>query len=391
MTISDTFWITAVVLGVGLFYKVPAVLRGGRNPLARQVGGLLIAAVGVFFFAAPSVIAAMNDLTGITNFSAPWVYSLLTGFSASCLLLIIKWRGGTPESIRRATWYVYGSYGTVALGLWICFALGDHHVERTRDFDTYYATTPWSREMILLYLLAHTVAVLLTSALLWTWESRVRGTGWLHVGVVMLTVGYAMNLLYDIAKLIPVIARWNGRDDLNWMSTDLAPPIAAVVGLLIGFGFVVPHAGERMAQRLAASREYRALAPLAQALQQVPAASSPVTISRFSSLQLRLTHRRTFVRDAVRQLHAYIDYDRREQDLRAHRSQGKTPSEAEALADAAAIKAAVGRLRSGGTQPAAPARPLADGAADLVSISRALRELPSDAVHRTAADESAVR
>ncbi|MFF8730127.1 MAB_1171c family putative transporter [Streptomyces sp. NPDC015171] len=388
---NGTFWITAVVLSLGLFYKIPAVLRGGRNPLARQVSGLLVAAVGVFFFAAPSVIAAMNDLTGITNFSAPWVYTLLTGFCASCLLLIIKWRGGASESIRRATWWVYGSYGTVVVGLWVCFALGDHHVERLRDLDTYYATTPWMREMIVLYLLAHTVAVLLTSALLWTWESRVRGTGWLHVGVVLLTVGYAMNLLYDIAKLTPVVARWNGRSDLDWLNTRVAPPIAVVVGLLIGLGFLVPHVGDRISQHRNAGREYRALAPLAHALKQVPAASGPVTISRFAPLRLRLTHRRTFVRDAVRQLQPYVDLQRREHDQQLYLSQGKPPGQAEALAAAAAIKAALARLQTADTSAAAAARPPADGAADLVSISRALRRLSSTAVHRTATEEGVVR
>jgi drug/metabolite transporter superfamily protein YnfA len=386
MTMSDSFWITAVVLGIGMCYKLPALVRAGRNPLARQVGGLLLAATAVFFFAAPSTIEQMNDLTGITNFSAPWVYSLLVGFSASCLLLIIKWRGGAPESIRRATWWVYGSYGTLLAGLWICFALSDHPVERLRDLDTYYATTPWMREMILLYLAAHTIAVLITSALLWTWERRVRGTGWLHTGVVMLTVGYAMNLLYDAAKFTAVIARWNGHD-LDYMSTSVAPPIAAVVGVLIGLGFVVPHVGERMSQRLAAHREYRALAPLARTLQPVPAASSPVSLGRSAPLKLRLTQRRTFVRDALRHLQPYMDPDHHDQALKAFLGEGKKHDRAQALADAATVTAAVERLKAG-HGPVTDQPPV--DISDPVSISRALRRLPSvHAVRWTRSKESA--
>ncbi|MFI5990325.1 MAB_1171c family putative transporter [Streptomyces sp. NPDC051362] len=370
------FWIIAAVLGIGLAYKLPSFLRGVRNPLARQVVGLLVAACCVFFFAAPTTIAAVNDLTGIPNFSAPWVYTLLVGFCASCLLLIVKWRGGTPESVRRATWWVYGSYGAGAVGLWVCFAMGDHHVERTRDLDTYYATTPWMREMILIYLLGHTVAVVITSALLWTWERRVRGTGWLHAGVVLLTVGYALNLAYDAVKLIPYFARWAGRTDLDYLSTDVAPPVAALVGLLIALGFIVPHAGQSISQRLSASRAYRALGPLARTLDQVPSASAPVALGRFTALNLRLTRRKTSIRDALRTLSPYLDDELRERTLARHLDQGVKRSLAEALADAAAITAAVQTLRD--KRPAAP-KPTArqrppEGGYDLISISRAMRK-----------------
>ncbi|MGW4951562.1 MAB_1171c family putative transporter [Streptomyces parvulus] len=373
MSMSDTFWLVALLLSVGVCYKLPAIVRIGGNPLARQVGGLLIAATGVFFFAAPDVIEKVNDLTGIVNFSAPWVYSLLVGFSASCLLLIIKWRGGNERNIRRATWWVYGSYGTLLVFLWLCFAMGDHHVERLRDLDTYYATTPWMREMILLYLAAHTAAVLVTSALLWGWERTVRGTGWLHTGVVLLTVGYALNLLYDAAKLTAVVARWNGHN-LDYLSTDVAPLIATVVGLLIGFGFVVPHIGDRVSQHLAARREYRDLAPLARTLEDVPAASAPVSLGRTASLRLRLTHRRTFVRDALRHLHPYVDTGLHQRAVQHLLATGKKPDRAQALADAAAITAAVARMQAGGS-PLVGQPPIDLG--EPAVISRALRALPS--------------
>ncbi|MFE6639510.1 MAB_1171c family putative transporter [Streptomyces tendae] len=371
---SSSFWLIGVALAIGLIYKLPAVLNGGRNPLARQVAGLLVAAVCVFFFAAPATIAAVNDYVGIPNIAAPWVYSLLTGFSASCLLLIVKWRGGTPESLRRTTWWVYGSYGALIVALWACFALSDPGVERVRDLDTYYATTPWMREMILLYLLGHTVAVLTTSALLWTWESRVRGTGWLHVGVVLLSLGYVLNFAYDIAKLTAVTARWVGAN-LDHLSTSVAPPVAGTSGILVALGFIVPHAGERITQRAAARREYRALAPLAEMLRPVPAASATVVLGRFASREMRLTQRRTFVRDALRQLQPYMDVDHRDEIERAYIDSGKKPAKARALADASVIPAAITRLQAG---DGLPARAPDSDISDPVSISRAMRKLPRD-------------
>ncbi|MFG2632588.1 MAB_1171c family putative transporter [Streptomyces sp. NPDC048362] len=372
--VYNPYSLTAVVLVVSLAYKLPAVIRSGRNPLLRQVGGLLLAACGVFIFAAPPTIRVVNDVTGVTNFSAPWVYSLLTGFCASCLLLIIKWRGGPAASIRRAKYWVYGSYGTLVSALWILFALGDHDVERLRDLDTYYANTPYMREMIVLYLLGHTVAVLITSALLWSWEGRVRGTGWLHRGVVLLGVGYAMNLLYDGVKLTPIVARWTGRDDLDWMSTDLAPPIAALVGLLIALGFILPHAGERLSHWWAIRREYRALRPLARVLHSVPAASAPVALGRFAPIELRLTRRQTFIRDALRHVAPFMDAALRERTREHHLAVGGEPAAAEAAADAATITAAVLSLRA--DDPKAPERPLQqppESMQALVPVSRALR------------------
>ncbi|MEU2968987.1 MAB_1171c family putative transporter [Streptomyces ardesiacus] len=371
---SSSFWLIGVALAIGLMYKLPAVLNGGRNPLARQVAGLLVAAVCVFFFAAPATIAAVNDYVGIPNIAAPWVYSLLTGFSASCLLLIVKWRGGTPESLRRTTWWVYSSYGALIVALWVCFALSDPSVERVRDLDTYYATTPWMREMIVLYLLGHTVAVVTTSVLLWTWESRVRGTGWLHAGVVLLSIGYVLNFAYDVAKLTAVTGRWVGAN-LDHLSTNLAPPVAGTSGILVALGFIVPHAGERMTQRAAARREYRALAPLAEVLRPVPAASATVVLGRFASLEMRLTQRRTFVRDALRQLQPYMDVDHRDEIERTYVDSGKKPAKARALADASVIPAAIARLQAG---DGLPARTSDGDISDPVSISRAMRKLPRD-------------
>lgn len=49
-------------------------------------------------------------------------------------------------------------YGVVSVALVGLYLLGDCREERLRDLDTYYATTPFIREMIVLYLAALTVA-----------------------------------------------------------------------------------------------------------------------------------------------------------------------------------------------------------------------------------------
>ncbi|MEU3556036.1 MAB_1171c family putative transporter [Streptomyces fragilis] len=364
---------TAIILVASLLYKLPTVIRAGRNPLLRQVGGLLAAACGVFIFAQPATIAVVNETVGITNVSAPWVYSLLTGFCAVCLLLIIRWRGGTPRTVRRAGYWVYAGYGAVLVALWVLFALGDADVERLQDFDTYYATTPFIREMIVLYLTGHMVAVVITSGLLWTWENRVRGTGWLHPGVVLLGVGYAANLAYDFAKLTPVVAHWFGNSRLDWMNTQLAPLIAALVGVLIALGFILPHLGAHISHRLTVRRDHRALGPLAKALGPVPTASAPVALGRWSPIDLRLTRRQTVIRDALRHLAPFLDAGLRERTRAACLAAGSTPAEADAQGDAAAIVAAVATMQTSTPGQPRTGRTAYDGLHDLTAISRALR------------------
>ncbi|MET7442042.1 hypothetical protein [Streptomyces sp. NPDC005568] len=226
-----SFWIPLAVLAVALAIRLPGIIKLWQDPLLRAVGGLLLLACAVFVFAAPDTIAWTNRVTGVPNISAPVVYTLLTAFCGSCLLLVIAWRNGLSEHsprTRRATRWVLALYTGVIVALWALFALADVPDERVRDLDTYYARTAFMREEILLYLLAHTAACLVTSRVIWNWI-RTGGLGpWLRGGLRFMGVGYAMNLLYDGAKLSAVLARWTGHD-LDWLSTDLAPPVACVV------------------------------------------------------------------------------------------------------------------------------------------------------------------
>lgn len=108
------------------------------------------------------------------------------------------------------------------------FAAGDAPVERLHDFDTYYATTPYLRAMICLYVSAHTVAALLMTFLCWRWSRSVHGL--LRAGLVLLVIACLLNLSYDVCKIIAVVARWSGHD-LDHLSTWAAPPLTAMASL----------------------------------------------------------------------------------------------------------------------------------------------------------------
>ncbi|MGW3627614.1 MAB_1171c family putative transporter [Streptomyces sp. NPDC000880] len=369
--INIAFAIPALVLTIAFFIKLPSIIRFWSDPLLKAVGGLLVLACAVFLFAAPPTIAKVNDLTGVVNFSAPWVYTLLTAFCAACLVLIITWRGGPPAKIRRSVWWVVTTYTTVIIALWVLFALADVSVERVRDIDTYYANTLYMRELIVLYLVAHMVACVITSLLIWNWERRVEG--WLRSGLVFLGIGYVLNLGYDSVKFGAIIARWNDTN-MDWLSTHVAPPVACVSALLIAVGFILPHAGPRLRERWATRTSYRRLAALNQTLRPVIPPTAVVQLRMFSSKELHLMHRQTFIRDALLQLAPFVDEELRQRAETEALRTGASADDAQGLAAAVALLAAIDAKRSTPDDDTTPraSTPLNDTMRNIEAISCAL-------------------
>ncbi|MFF3335500.1 MAB_1171c family putative transporter [Streptomyces sp. NPDC002888] len=338
---SISFWIPTGVLAVALAIKLPTIIRLWKEPLLRAVGGLLLLACCVFVFVTPSTIAWTNRVTGVPNISAPWVYSLLTAFSGSCLLLIIAWRSGLSDrsaATCRAMRWVVSVYSGVIVALWVLFALADTPVERLRDLDTYYANTPFMREEILLYLLAHTLATVITSRLIWNWVRTDGLDAWLRWGLKFLGMGYATQLVFDAAKLTAVAARWTGHD-LDWLSTDVAPPVACLSAVLIAVGFILPHAGQYLNDRRRVRLAHRELRPLYQLMRTVDGHSAPLPLR--GAPELRLIRRETFIRDTLLPLARHIDEDLRARSYDAALGLGHGPKRAKALAAAVAILDAV--------------------------------------------------
>ncbi|MGW5336617.1 MAB_1171c family putative transporter [Streptomyces bauhiniae] len=370
---SISFWIPTAVLGIALVIKLPTILRLWRDPLLRAVGGLLLLACGVFVFCSPSTIAWVNRLTGVPNISAPWCYSLLTAFCGSCLLLIITWRNGPDRSAvtRRARRWVVSVYSGVIAMLWLLFLLADVPVERLRDLDTYYATTPFMREEILLYLCAHALACLITARLLWNWVRAEGLDAWLRWGLKLLGAGYVLNLIFDAAKLVAVGARWAG-GDLNWLSTDLAPPIAALSAILIAVGFILPHAGQYASDRWRVRLAHRQLRPLYALMRTSTGEGVPFVLR--ATPELRLTRRETFIRDVLLPLARHLDTALGARAYEAALGLGHPPARARALASAVTILDAV---EAKARMPEPPATATAPDTTDLLQeigpVSQALR------------------
>ncbi|MFI6334319.1 MAB_1171c family putative transporter [Streptomyces sp. NPDC050535] len=370
------FWLPVAVLAAALAVKLPSIVKLWRDPFLRAVGGLLALACAIFVFAAPPTIAWTNRVTGVRNISAPLVYSLITAFSGACLLLIIAWRNGVSDrspATRRAMRWVITGYSAVIVALWVLFALADVETERPRDLDTYYATTLFMREEIVLYLLAHTVACLITSRLIWSWIRTGNLDVWLRGGLKLLGAGYATNLLFAATKLTAVVARWTGHD-LDWLSTQLAPPVVCVSAVLIAAGFVFPYAGQYLHRRRRTRRSHRRLRPLYELMRAGTGESVPFKLR--STPELRLTRRETFIRDALLRLGRYVDEDLGRRAYGAALALGRDIGRARTLARVVVIQDAIeSRRRSRESEAGFPLdstdmERLLEGIED---VSRALR------------------
>ncbi|MFG2480189.1 MAB_1171c family putative transporter [Streptomyces fagopyri] len=390
---GSSYYVPAVAMGVALAVKAPTLIRGWRDPLLRSVGVLLALACLVFLFAAPPTIGQVNDLTGIPNVSAPLVYCLLTAFSASCLVLIINWRGGPAEATRRLSRRWIAGYGVVSAALVVLYVLGDCHEERLRDFDTHYANTPFIREMIVLYLASLTVAGVAMNVMCWRWARQV--SGWLRGGLRTIAFGFLFNIPYSALKFIAVGARWNGTD-LDGLSTDVAPVLASVGAQVSAVGFLLPLACQRIGDSWCTWSTYRRLGPLWHELRSVSAHEDrAVRISWWSPAELQVTQRESDIHDGMLSLYPYFDSEARALAYDAAVAAGSEPAQAQAEADAAMVTAAVrartadpeGRVISAAEAATAPAGrgsayAYTDGPRDLVRMSMALRQSPVVAAAR---------
>ncbi|NGO47217.1 MAB_1171c family putative transporter [Streptomyces ureilyticus] len=329
------YYIAAAVLWAGFAAQLPGLWHHRRDPLKRALCAVIFLAGGCFALGAPSTIAAINRLTGVPNAAAPVTYAALNAFSAFSLVLIVHWRGGDPDRIRRLSRGWLATYTVVIAVQLVLFAAGDAPFERRTTFDTYYATTPYIREMIALYLVAHMAAAFTTTILCWRWTRHI--TGWTRTALTLLALGWLCTSTYGVAKLVAVAARWTGHD---WaaLSTRLAPLLVAIGSALIAAGYIVPLLGPRLDSALALLR----LGPLYRLLVGESGKRYQVALSwrSLGDVELQLTQRTTAIHDGLKRLSAHFDPQVRARAYDMAIAGSHSPAEAEAMGAAAMVAVA---------------------------------------------------
>ncbi|MBT2482843.1 MAB_1171c family putative transporter [Streptomyces sp. ISL-94] len=378
------------LMALTLLVKAPTLRRCWDQPLMRSVCALLSVACLTVFLAAPPSIAAVNRLTGVVNFAAPLVFCAITAFSATCVLLVVHWAGGPPAVVRRATRLTLTGFGAVSLAIVTLFVIGDAPVERLRDLDTYYANTPWIREMVVCYLLAHTVGTSALTVLTGKWLLRADPSlRPLRTGLCLIMWGGLLDLGYIAVKWTALGARWTGRD-WDTLSTDTAPPLAAAAALLVASGFIAPLVGGSAAWR--DFRQYRRLHPLWKALRGFAASSvRTVPLAWWSPVGIRLIHRESVIDDGILALAGWFDPEVRRAAYEAARGQGLSEARAAVVADAAVLASACGRRAAAGPGHPDPGHPdpYRMGCRSLGALAREFRHSPIVATARRSATAQA--
>ncbi|WP_030681763.1 MAB_1171c family putative transporter [Streptomyces cellulosae] len=329
-------YVSCGLLWLGLVAKAPDLVRHRGDPYLRAICAVLGLAGVCFFLGAEPTVAAVNHLSDIPNLAAPLTYASITAYSAASQVLVVYWRGGPHVHRTSRRWIV--AYVFVLLGIAVTFALGDAPVERRTDLDTYYATTPFIAEMIVLYLAGHLAAVSVTTVSSLRWAREVRG--WLRAGLVVLGLGTLCNAGYSISKLAAVTARWSGRD-WSGLSTTVSPAAAGLAALMTVTGILIPLVGPRTTHWRRARRDFARLEPLERELDELLTRRSlRLPRPRWASPATRLVWRQTSIHNALGSLDAFFDPDLYERTLEAAARESGDPERAEATAWAAVIAAA---------------------------------------------------
>lgn len=238
----------------------------------------------------------------------------------------------------------------------VLFALSDVPAERPRDLDTYYATTPFIGQMIVLYLTAHaaTATVVMTKCWRWSAELRAAKASWTRWGLLTLVTAFGLGLSFALLKFTAVGARWAGTDALDVLSTDIAPPLAGLGAFMTTVGFLIPVVGPRLESMWDAWRAYRLMEPLWSALEPWVGDGAPMRIARTSSLEMRATLRATEIADRLLNLAPHLDARHRAAAERYATARGLEVEAALIVAEAATIRAALACTPAAGAP--APAR-----------------------------------
>ncbi|MFE0653216.1 DUF6545 domain-containing protein [Streptomyces sp. NPDC059534] len=345
-------YIPAAALGIVLVVKLPSLVRRRHSPVVRSVNAVIFLQASAFFFSAPPTIRFVNELTGVCNFSVALVYCILCAYACASRVLMENWREDVevlPHTRRRVRRWIWG-HG-VAISLLIgCFLLGEAPVERQSDFETYYANTPFMREMVLLCLFAVTGAAAAAAVACWKWardlrrewsERRTPAGGLLRFGLTVLAVGFLTNVTYGAAKLAAVVAAWGGRD---WEPLNRAAMSFACLGtLLVAAGFLIPIVGPWLAAEVFGPlRTLQALGPLRRTICGTGAPHDRMRLPTPWSAGpgRRLTDRMTDIHDRMLELGAYCSDDVRAHAYAEARRGGATEAESVAAGLAAMFRAA---------------------------------------------------
>ncbi|MFD4641038.1 MAB_1171c family putative transporter [Lentzea sp. NPDC058436] len=386
MAIFNLIYLSCGAVGLFLLaYKIRSLRSSWGSPRVVALISTVFFSAFAILFAAPANITWINRATGVPNFAALLVYSLVVCFAGSAFALVLYWRYPAAQAWQRVRLIVV-SYATVVAAMVVLFFKSEVSEERQVDFDTFYATQPTIAVFLFIYFVATMIGCGGQAYHCWqgSRDEAISARPWLRRGLRWYCAAALFPMAFAIIKLFVLLMDWAGERSFDVLSTT-APLMASLSMIPLVIAMALPVFGPHRpspSQWVRRWRTYFALRPLHRALVHVNPGIVLVAPGKFLNPHHRVRRQIIELNDWRWALTPYFDLSVGETASSLAQRASLTKDEVAAVVEAAQLRAAGssgGRARTPQRRPAAE---IVDGT-DLagehdrwVRISRAYQHSP---------------
>ncbi|MCE4946731.1 MULTISPECIES: MAB_1171c family putative transporter [Streptomyces] len=355
------------VVGLSLYllalYKGRAWLSERIPSLLLMTGAALSAGSG-FLVAAPHNYRLIDQLAGVSNLATYVVYSAITVCCAFYLLIVMLWKGASAnggssatsevrrqaeiDRLRRAARWVAPLYAVILMLMTVLFFTVELPTgERPLDFDTTYAEQPTITAFLMIYQAGYGLGIWSMAYFAWR-HSRRMTDRLLRTSLTCTAIGCVFVAMYGVLKIIAIVGVNAGLPSMEPISNTLAPAAASVGGDIVLYGWVY----SALKARRHRNQEFHALEILWRTVTRIDPGlilKNRVPRSEWGQ-QVMAVRRAGEIRDGQLSLRPWVSPDVVDTARRIAEDEDLRPSQREALAAAAALRAAL-RAREEGTVP----------------------------------------
>ncbi|MDX8031083.1 MAB_1171c family putative transporter [Lentzea sp. BCCO 10_0856] len=386
MAIFNLIYLSCGIVGLLLLaYKIRALRSSWGSPRVVALISTVFFAAFAVLFAAPANITWINWASGVPNFAALLVYSLVVCFAGAAFALVLYWRYPPVQAWQRVRLIVV-SYTSIVAAMIVLFFKSEVGEERQVDFDTFYATQPTVAVFLFIYLVATAVGCGGQAYHCWqgSRDEAISARPWLARGLRWYCATALFPVAFAVIKLFVLLMDWFGERSFDILS--LAAPLMASLSMIpLVIAMALPVFGPRRPSPSLWVRRWRtyfALRPLHRALVHVNPGIVLVAPGKFLNPHHRVRRQIIELNDWRWALTPYFDLSVGETATSLAREASLPKDEVAAVVEAAQLRAAgssSGRLRPAKRRPASE---IVDGT-DLsvehdrwVRISRAYQHSP---------------
>ncbi|WP_434439199.1 MAB_1171c family putative transporter [Lentzea sp. E54] len=386
MAIFNLIYLSCGVVGLLLLaYKIRALRSSWGSPRVVALISTVFFSAFAVLFAAPANITWINLVSGIPNFAALLVYSLVVCFAGAAFALVLYWRYPAAQAWQRVR-LILISYGSIVAAMVVLFFKSEVGEERQVDFDTYYATQPTVAVFLFIYFVATGVGCGGQAYHCWQGarDEAISARPWLARGLRWYCAAALFPMAFAVIKLFVLLMNWAGERTFDVLSLT-APLMASLSIFPLVIAMALPVFGPRRPSPslwLRRWRTYFALRPLHRALTHVNPGIVLVAPGKFLNPHHRVRRQIIELNDWRWALTPYFDLAVGEAATSLAHQAALSKDETAAVVEAAQLRAAGSSSGRSRAPERRPLREIADGT-DLaaehdrwVRISRAYQHSP---------------